>query len=198
MKSRIAGLLATALLAACQVSTPSKPAATPTLGPVRTSVATQEARAEPSPTPPISSTDLPVRSAPTPTLDQQHGAAIRQLINDANRAWAAAVGRGGNANELATYYVEPKLSELTGDVQQLRQQNRVRDAQVVELRIDKLTFTSDTRAEAVTYERWTDSLLDANGGVIRRYPSIVADTYTLVLQNGRWFINGTTEQVIQQ
>ena len=172
--------------------------ATPTLGPLRTSVASPAARAEaPTPTS-IVSPDLPVRAAPTQTLDQQHGVAIRQLINEANRAWAASVGRGGTASQLDRFYAEPKLTELTNDVRQLRAQNRVRDAQVIELRIDRLTFTSATRAEAITYERWTDTLLDASGAVIRRYPSIIADTYTMVLQGDRWLIIATTEQVIQQ
>lgn len=192
-------LALTLLLAACQTTTPSPTAATPTLGPVRTTVASPAARAEAATTPsPIASTDLPVRAAPTPTLDQQYGAAIRQLINDANQAWAASVGKGGTAAQLSRYYAEPKLTELTNDVQDLRRQNRVRDARMVELRIDRLTFTSPTRAEAVSYERWTDTLLDANGAVVRRYPSIVADTYTVVLQGDRWLIIATTEQVIQQ
>lgn len=186
------------LLAACSTATPPKPAPTSTPAPVTaaTSAPSPAARAEPTST--ITGVDLPVRAGPTPTLDQLHAAAIRTLINDANRAWAASVGRGGTASQLANFYVEPKLSELTRDVQMLRQQNRVRDAQVIELRLDRLTFASATRAEVVTYERWTDALLEANGTVVRKYPSIVADTYTVVLQNDRWYISGTTEQVIQQ
>ena len=113
---------------------------------------------------------------------------VKATVEEGNRAWSYAVGRGGDASLYPNLFAGAWLDARTAEVQELRRNRQYRVAQLKQLDFGDLSFADDATASVETTEVWDDKTYAENGAVVRDASGRLRQRYELRKLDGLWKI----------
>ena len=125
---------------------------------------------------------------PTPTDAEQQ--AVVAAINASNEDQITAL-KSLNSDVLKNHTIGTELNNQIQDLQALQGQGVYEDARMECISFVSVHVTSATAATAMTVETWSGTIYDqkTNSQLGTEPANTMHETYTLVKQNGQWFVS---------